>query len=331
MNIVTIIGTRPQYIKVKPLYDYCKKNNINNYLIDTNQHYSDNVSTNLIKELNLTIDKNLWADNSNEINFISEGISMLADNLHLQSKDVDCVVVLGDTNSTLMASIVAHKMGIKLCHIEAGIRCGDKKRPEEMNRILVDEMANIHFISRRKDAINVSNPVYVGDLEYSFLNKIEKNCSDITYDGSIVMTIHRQENINEKSLNRIFDFCNKVKYPIVFPLHHRTDKVIKRYKITIPDNIEIIEPVNYKVMNSLMRVCKGIISDSGGIVKTSPFFGKKCVVPLDKVEWDEVINKGYATNKLDPAWFDEYKVDRDKGFYYVKDSCDIIVSTLRRL
>ena len=173
MNIISIIGTRPQYIKIKPFYDYCKNNNINNYIIDTNQHYSDNVSKILIEELELNIDYNLNTHSENEISFISNSFSSIYNKLkELCSKDT-IILVMGDTNSTLVSSIVAKKMGLKLAHIEAGIRCYDKNRPEELNRILVDEIADIHFTSREKDKENVSNPIYVGDLEYYFLNSNE--------------------------------------------------------------------------------------------------------------------------------------------------------------
>lgn len=330
MNVITIIGTRPQYIKIKSLYDYFKKRNINNYLIDTNQHYSDNVSKDLIKELELDIYKNLKIDTSSEMNFISNGISVIS-NFFLNFKNkIDFLIVIGDTNSTLISSIVSKKMGIKLAHIEAGIRCGNKNMPEEMNRILVDEMADIHFISREKDEVNVSNSFYIGDLEYNYLNKIERNFEkEITYDQPIVMTIHRQENLNIKKINEVFDFCNKIKLPIIFPIHHRTKKFIKKYNILMPKNITIIEPVIYKEMILLLRTCRGVISDSGGIIKTIPFFGKKCVIPSEDVEWDEVIGYGYATKKLDNNWFDDYNIERDMNFYYKKNSCEIIERTLK--
>ena len=265
------------------------------------------------------------------MNFISNGIYVISNFILNFKNKIDFVIVIGDTNSTLTSSLVVKKMNIKLIHIEAGVRCGSKNMPEEINRILVDEMADIHFVSREKDGLNVSNPVYIGDLEYSYLNNIEKEFKeDITYDGPIIMTIHRQENLNIKKINEIFDFCDKVKLPIVFPIHHRTEKFINKYNIMIPKNIITIEPLTYKKMILLLRTCRGVISDSGGIVKTIPFFGKKCIIPSEDVEWDEVINCGYATKKLNNNWFDDYKIKRCKDFYYKKDSCEIIERILRK-
>ncbi len=333
MNIVTIIGTRPQYIKLKPFYDYCKKNNISNTIVDTNQHYSENVSSDLIRELGLEIDLNLAIYGDTEMDFISNGIRVMSDFFDSQRTDAksvkQTVVVMGDTNSTLIAALVAKKKGYRVAHIEAGVRCYDSNSPEEINRLMVDSISDIHFTSRVKDNKNVSNPIYVGDLEYNFLNSIEDDqifC--ISYDKSILLTIHRQENMTTERLNTIFEFCEKLKYPIIFPIHHRTAKFVKDHDIEIPMNISVVDPVGYLTIISMMRECRGIITDSGGITKTSPFFGKKVIVPMDKWEWDEVFTEGYATNKLDEEWFDQFRMNRKMDMYYVENSCEIIVNTI---
>ena len=324
--IIISIGTRPQYIKIKPLYDYFVKNNVCNYIVDTNQHYSDNVSKNLIDDLSLKINCNLGIKSKNEIEFISKTMNSLF-NLYSEILDKNknlTVVVFGDTNSTLASSIVAKKMGLNLAHIESGIRCGDRSRPEELNRIVVDNLADVHFISREKDSKNVFNPIYVGDMEYAFLNGIESSFDDISYDGPILLTIHRQENMDVDKISYIFNYCSKINYPIIFPIHHRTNQFISKNNILVPTNIKVVEPLRYMSMIKTMRYCRGIISDSGGVSKTSPFFGKKCIIPLDKVEWTETIDLGYATNELNLKWFDDYKINRNMELYYVKDCCRII-------
>jgi UDP-GlcNAc3NAcA epimerase len=328
MKIITIIGTRPQYIKIKPLCDYFNNNKIENCLVDTNQHYSDNVSKNLIEELELKIDHNLRIKSADEISFLSNGIRSVHDKLENICDSDSVVAVIGDTNSTLISSIVAKKMGLKLVHIEAGIRCDDPNSPEEINRIMVDSIADIHFISRECDSSNVSNPVYVGDLEYNFLNSIEGRQGKISYDNNILLTIHRQENMNVSSLNKIFKFCDDLQYPIIFPIHHRTFNFVKKNNISIPSNIDVVDPVGFMEITSIMRSCRAIITDSGGITKTAPFFGKKVIVPMEKFEWDEVFDKGYATYVLDRHWFDDYKMERDMNLYYVENSCEIIANKI---
>jgi len=331
MNIITIIGTRPQYIKLKPFYDYCKNNNISNFIVDTNQHYSENVSIDLIQELDLEIDHNLSIYGNDEMSFLSNGINILYDffNSFSGDKNDKTIVVMGDTNSTLAAAMVSKKMGYRIVHIEAGVRCYDSNSPEEINRLMVDSIADIHFTSRIKDNKNVSNPFYVGDLEYNFLNSIEDNqISDISYDKSILLTIHRQENMTVDRLNEIFKFCGRLSSPIIFPIHHRTAKFVKDHNIKIPSNINVVDPIGYLTIISIMRHCRGIITDSGGITKTAPFFGKKIIVPMDKWEWDDVFKLGYATNKLDLKWFEDCEMKRNMNLYYVKNSCKLITDKI---
>jgi len=139
------------------------------------------------------------------------------------------LLVMGDTNSTLAGALVASKNNIFLAHLEAGQRCWDKNRPEEINRIITDEIASIHFVSSMSAIKNVSNPVFTGDMEYFFLNECEKNgiIPNITYEDWYLMTIHRTENTSVERLEQIFDMVRKINKPIHMPIHHRTDKVIK--------------------------------------------------------------------------------------------------------
>lgn len=327
MNLVSVIGTRPQYIKIKPFYDYCLQNKINHSIIDTNQHYSSNVSDIFISEFDLKIDYKLQAENSCPNYFISDSIKKIHDIF----KDI-CpthVLVYGDTNSTLSAAISTKNLGIPLYHVEAGIRCNDTNRPEEINRILIDDLSDVHFISRHKDFSNVNHPVYIGDLEYYFLNSIEKSgkMTNIEYLDFYLMTIHRKENSNVDNIKNILNMCESLKDKIIWPIHHRIKKIISN--MDIPKNIHIIEPLGYMDMIYKLCKCKGIISDSGGVTKTSPFFGKKCIIPLKTNEWDDVVEHGYATLDLNKDWFKNYKIQRNTNIYYEKNCCDIIRDNLK--
>jgi len=330
MKLLTILGTRPQYIKFKPLYDYFIINKIDNLSIDTDQHYDYNISGVFLEELGISIDRHLFSSHESSFGFLSD--SLLKIHGALSEYKPDIVIVLGDTNTSLISSIVAYQMGIKVAHIEAGIRCGDKSRPEEMNRILIDELASFHFISRQKDSANVSNPVLVGDLEYHFLNSLEKEnpkLFNFVYEDCLIMTIHRQENTTKERLETIFSGCEKHNGDIVFTVHPRTRKVIKDNGILVPKNIIMIDPIGYfKMINYLSR-CKGIISDSGGVTKIAPFFGKKCLIPSKNAEWSEVIDEGYGMKGIDVSWFNDYEMPRRKDFYYIENVCERIVDTIR--
>lgn len=326
MKLISVIGTRPQYIKIKPLYDYCIKENIDHTIIDTNQHYSSNVSDVFIKEFNLNIKYKLKVKNNNASYFLSDAITKIYD-IFNEINPVN-ILVYGDTNSTLAAAIVANKMGINVCHIEAGIRCGDKNRPEEMNRILIDELSKIHFVSREKDCSNVANPVYIGDLEYCLLNKLEEEekIQKIEYQNFYLMTIHRQENSNRQKIQEILNFCDKLKYPVIWPIHHRIKPLLK--DISMTDNISIIDPLSYTEMINKLSKCNGIISDSGGVTKIAPFFGKKCIIPLETNEWDDIVKQGYGQLTFDSKWLEDSIIERNKDLYYHTECCETIIKTI---
>jgi UDP-N-acetylglucosamine 2-epimerase (non-hydrolysing) len=328
---MTIIGTRPQYIKIKPWYDYCKENNINNIMIDTRQHFTPNVSDTFIDEFKLEIDHSLNVPNDNPTSFISETIKRVGHNIRRLTPDV--VLVIGDTNTTLAAALASNKLGVKVGHIEAGIRCGDKEKPEEMNRIIVDELSEVHFISRQNDRHNVDSPFFTGDLEYKLLNKFEDDglVSPIEYQDFFLMTLHRQENLNFKRLKLILEFCRELKETIIFPIHHSTEKAMENGIISFSPNIKISQPMNFKQIVDCLCKCKGIISDSGGITKISPYFGKKCILPVKDEEWTEVIDKGYGIKELNVSWFDDYEIKRDRDFYYREDCCEVIWETLNEI
>ena len=125
MKILSVIGTRPQYVKIKPIFDFCNENKINHVIVDTNQHYSKNVSDYFINEFSLIINHNLQVNNSNELHFITKTMEMFAEVIDLENPDF--VLIYGDTNSTLSSSLVCYKKNIPFAHVEAGLRCGNIK------------------------------------------------------------------------------------------------------------------------------------------------------------------------------------------------------------
>jgi UDP-N-acetylglucosamine 2-epimerase len=315
MKILSIIGTRPQYIKVKPIYDYCLTHNIDHEIIDTNQHYSESVSSNIIKGLGLIISKNINATGETEVEFIADAANKIEKLLSQYKKEDIFVLIYGDTNSSFAAALACYKNEIRCAHIESGIRSGNNKIPEEINRLYIDSIADINFCTNDNDLTNVNNGILTGDLEYELLNhmNIERAESDFG-----LMTIHRQSNVNIDSIQRIFKFCENLGR-IVFPIHHRL-KSQKWFKsISIPSNIEIVDPLNYHTMVNAMASCKFILTDSGGVLKTSPFFGKRTLILRQEVGWINVINSGYAKlcnfTESDLSWVLSGPLPQSDSFY----------------
>jgi UDP-GlcNAc3NAcA epimerase len=311
MKILSIIGTRPQYIKIKPIFDFCKKNNINHEIVDTRQHYSHNVSDALIENLDLNIDYSLNLSWTNELSFISECIKTLG-SLY-EARRPDLIIVYGDTNSTLCAALAAYKLKIPLAHVEAGERCFDLSVPEELTRRLVDDASEYNFCSSVGAMQNLSNGIYCGDLEYELLNQINPN---ITFQNFGVMTIHRQANSNTKSLIRILSLCDRIPFDINFYIHHRIRPLLPG---DIPPNVNILDPCTYTDMVDRLSSCSFIITDSGSIQKTSPFFGKRTLVMREKSEWKKTETENFAKlvefSEKDIPWLLEGRTNRNKIFY----------------
>jgi UDP-GlcNAc3NAcA epimerase len=324
-KILSVIGTRPQYIKIKPFFDYCDKNHIQHVIVDTLQHYSYNVSDVFIKEFGLHIDHSVNIENLDELSFISNLILKLKDIYLKESPDI--ILVYGDTNSTFAAALAAYKLNIPLAHIEAGER-GFHMIPEEVNRIFVDTVSNLKFCSSKKSASNLSDGIFSGDLEYEFLNNINP---DVSYGDFGVMTIHRQGNMSIDRLQKIFSFLARLKCDIKFFMHHRTRIFMASNKILMPQNIKILEPCGYKEMVRNMAESRFIITDSGSVQKTSPFFGKKALIMREEgLEWKKTEDFNYARKckftDEDIEWISDFKIDRDKRFYMNQSGvCKLII------
>jgi UDP-N-acetylglucosamine 2-epimerase len=316
MQILSIIGTRPQYIKVKPFYDFCISRGIDHQILDTLQHYSDGVSKDLIKDLDLSINFNLDIKNKDEINFISQCIKKISE--ILEKRKPGFVLVYGDTNSTFCAALACYKAKIPFGHVEAGLRCGDIKVPEEVNRIFSDLTADIHFCPTRiPEESSLSNPVIVGDLEYELLNTFNP---EISFGDYGVMTLHRQDNCNPKRLQEILDFCGRLQGNIIYPVHHRMNRYLQN--ASIPSNIETVDPLSYTKMIEKLSGCGFILTDSGGIQKISPFFGKPALIFRSKTEWQETETRGYCQKFDSIKGAEEFlgrKLTPDKRFYLIGD------------
>lgn len=303
------MGNRPQFIKLAPISRELRKRNIENIIIHTGQHYDENMSDIFFKELGIPQpDINLEVGSGTHAQVTAKAMIKLEEVLIEQSPE--CLVVYGDTNSTLAAALVASKLCIPIVHVEAGPRTYNKKNPEECNRIIVDHLSTGLCTPNRessknlkKEGINDKNIFFTGDVMYDeflyclsqqkdneFLSRFPKNY--------ILMTWHRQENTYcRERMEKILNFIKQIEYPIIFPIHPRTKKMIKKYGLEEQlfglANINIIDPVGYKEMVMLLGNCKFLISDSGGTSKEASFVRKKCIYMLNFEVWPDLQEAGY--------------------------------------
>ncbi|MBY0501219.1 MAG: UDP-N-acetylglucosamine 2-epimerase (non-hydrolyzing) [Alphaproteobacteria bacterium] len=317
MKIVTIIGARPQFIKAASVSKVFRKKGIEEFILHTGQHYDSEMSGIFFKELDLkSPDLNLHIHgglHGQQTGRMLEAI----ENVLLQEKP-DRVLVYGDTNSTLAGALAASKLHIPLDHVEAGMRCFNKKTPEEVNRVLTDHLSTLLFsptttatYNLKQEGLGEDHIKEVGDVMYDAVLHFkplaaakEESILDLLKlqkKSYYLATIHRAENTNTPKLLieifRAFETLSK-DVPIVLPLHPRTKEKIESLNITTK-NITIINPVGYLDMLWLTHYASLVLTDSGGLQKESYFAGVPCLTLRDETEWIELIEAGW--NKLIPV------------------------------
>lgn len=307
MNIHVVVGTRPQYIKWAALED-AFRNTFNVTVIDTGQHYDSRLSTVFFEDFRLRpADLNLGMGSGRHAKQTGTMMVKLEDFWY--DKHIDLVVVLGDTNSTLAGALAAAKLRIPIGHVEAGIRSFNKTMPEEINRVLTDHVSTLLWCptktavrNLRREAI-VRGVIQTGDVMYElFLRMKHRIASEeqVLHDLHLknkdygVMTIHRQENTKDKKrLAPVFRAVSRLRYPIVFPVHPRTQVIIRSMSTVLPKNLILLGPEGYIRFLSLVQHATVVITDSGGLMRECAWLGVPCVVLRDETEWPELVERGW--------------------------------------
>ncbi|MGG7058004.1 non-hydrolyzing UDP-N-acetylglucosamine 2-epimerase [Clostridium tertium] len=307
MKIITVVGARPQFIKAAPVSRELRKY-FDEKLVHTGQHYDDNMSKIFFEELGIPLpDYNLKIGSGSHGKMTGEMLAKLEE-IYINEKP-DCVLVYGDTNSTLAGALAASKLLIPVIHVEAGLRSYNKAMPEEQNRILTDNISKLLLVPTVDAEKNLKNEgitegVYnIGDVMYDavlMFKEISKSKEYLLKDLNILpnkyilTTIHRAENTNDiNRLKNIIEALNESNEMVILPLHPRTKKFVSDYGLTFNENIKIIEPIGYLEMLMLESNAKKIVTDSGGVQKEAYFMGKPCITMRDETEWVETVEVGW--------------------------------------
>ena len=322
-KIFSIVGARPHFIKAAPLMEILSESKFELKTIHTGQHYDSNMSDIFFDQLKLpTPQINLGVGSGTHATQTSQvmtGVEKI-----LIDEKPDFVIVYGDTNSTLGATLAAAKLYIPIIHIEGGVRCENKKMPEEINRAIIDKLAfynacpsqlavdNLH----KEGIFNSAN--FVGDFMFDTyclareqINKIDNPLKEynISPKNFILSTIHREESTASYSrLESILNLFSNLDYPVILPLHPRTKKLLisNSYNFESNVNLKIIEPVGYLEMIHLLINSKLVITDSGGLTKESFWSSIPCITLMDVTTWPETVDLGW--NKL--AGLDTNKIEK---------------------
>jgi len=303
MKIISIVGTRPQFLKMIPLsMEFEKHSNIESIIIHSGQHYDSNMSADIFTSLNVKQPDYILKREGDTLIQNLTNMMIGIENVVLKEKP-NIIIVFGDCDTTTAGALVANKNNIFLIHIEAGMRSYNRKMPEEINRLITDNISDLLLcstsdsLSKLKNENINTNAFYVGNLQIDLLDIISKKNHNpiflqqinVQKNNYVLMTIHRAYNTNKTSLHKIFSQLKLLKFKIIFPIHPRTKNVIEKENISIPENIQLIEPVNYINMCVLQKFSKFIITDSGGIQPEAYFLKKKCIVLRSETEWIEPI------------------------------------------
>ena len=308
MKIATIIGARPQFIKASMVSkEISKQNNIKEIIIHTGQHFDKNMSHVFFEEMGIP-EPNYNLNIHSLPHGAMTGRQIEEIEKLLMKENPDWIMAYGDTNSTLAGVLAAVKLHIPIIHIEAGLRSFNRKMPEEINRIICDQISNLLLCPSETAVINLNNEgitvgvhnvgdvMYDASLHFSQVSENEShilNHLDLEPQKYILATIHREENTNFRNrLKNIFSAFSEAPLPIVIPMHPRTKKKLIEFDIPLNGQVKPIEPVGYLDMIMLEKNAKKIATDSGGIQKEAYFFGVPCITLRDETEWIELVNCG---------------------------------------
>lgn len=308
MKIVTIIGARPQFIKASVVSKaILEADGIEEILVHTGQHFDENMSNIFFEQLGIPRPHYQLDIHGGSHGDMTGRMLIEIEKVLLKEKP-DRVMVYGDTNSTLAGALAAAKLHIPVAHVEAGLRSFNMRMPEEVNRILTDQLSDLLLCPTDAAIENLEKEGFLGKTDVT----VEK-VGDVMQDSAmlfstqavqpigvndqrpfILVTLHRAENTDSiDRLSSIVSALNEIHntiMPVVMPLHPRTKKVLDEYNLTL--EVDLIDPVGYLEMIWLLQHCALVLTDSGGVQKEAFFFAKPCVTMRDQTEWVELIDAG---------------------------------------
>lgn len=319
MNIVSVVGARPQFVKLKPVDSALSRLDQNHIVVHTGQHYDPNMSDVFFSGLSLPEPKfNLDIGSGSHGEMTGKMLSSL-ESVFTQVQP-DYILVYGDTNSTVAAALAAVKMSIPIGHIEAGLRSYNREMPEEINRIVTDHVSNQLFAPTPLAAANLEreglsqNTYLTGDVMADLVIDLMPKIAEMSHFNFgnkskpfVVVTIHRASNTdNASQLSRLITSIHNLSHPVILVAHPRLVASAKKFGLSLlAPNIELVEPLPYLEMLSLVHNSIGLITDSGGLQKEAYILGIPCITLRKETEWTETVDSGMNVLAPDGENLDE--------------------------
>lgn len=318
LHLTCVVGARPNFMKVAPILDAAAgRSDVQCRLVHTGQHYDERMSTLFFTELGLP-KPDVYLGVGSGSHAVQTAKVMIAFDEVLDQNPTDVVLVVGDVNSTLACALVAVKRGIKVAHVEAGLRSGDRTMPEEINRVLTDQISDYLFLTERSAADNLAAEgipaerfYFVGNVMIDTLlhHRERSQQSDIvsrlgqTPKGYAVCTLHRPSNVDnadaaENTVRALEILAQRL--PVVLPMHPRTQARLEQFGLAeralAGGRVQIVEPLGYLDFLALMDQARLVFTDSGGIQEETTVLGVPCFTFRENTERPITITEG--TNRL---------------------------------
>jgi UDP-N-acetylglucosamine 2-epimerase (non-hydrolysing) len=337
-KILVVVGTRPNFIKVTRFKEQASKNGIEIKIVHTGQHFDDKMADVFFKQFKLYPDYFLIIPQNLSREALIDAIRLELENLLNKTFTPDLVVVVGDVNSTLAGALAAKNCGIKLAHVESGLRSNDLTMPEEINRIATDKITDYFFVTENSGLDNLTaergnkqHVYFVGNTMIDTMVAFEKEIENssvledlsVSKKGFVLMTMHRPATVDSKEgLIKLLDILKEInkKYKIIFPVHPRTTKNIDAHGLKEQfgsiNGLQFTPPLDYFSFQKLIKYSSFILTDSGGIQEESTFLRVPCLTLRPNTERPVTCTVG--TNTLVPFEVNEilkYISEIEKGIY----------------
>lgn len=308
MKIVSIVGARPQFIKAAAVSRKLQGRH-EEVLVHTGQHYDYEMSGIFFEGLELPKPKASLGVGSGSHGFQTGAMLKAIEDVLLVERP-SCVVVYGDTNSTLAGALAASKLSIPIAHVEAGLRSFNRRMPEEINRVMADHLSDLLFCPSETAVSNLAaegvsqNVHLVGDVMLDVLNWAKERLGakqsailerlGLSRQAYLLATVHRSENTDDVAkLSCILSAFNAVDETVVFPVHPRARKIVTEMGFRPEPHVHLIDPLGYLDMIALVESARLVLTDSGGLQKETYWLGVPCVTLRNETEWVETVEAGW--------------------------------------
>jgi UDP-N-acetylglucosamine 2-epimerase len=305
-RILTVVGARPQFVKAAPVSRVLRQRHTE-FLLHTGQHYDDAMAGRFFRDLGLPRpDCDLGVGSGTHGDQTAR--MLVGVERAIAEWGPDLVLVYGDTNSTLAGTLAAAKLGVPIAHVEAGLRSFDRTMPEEINRVVADQLSALLFCPSEAAARNLSREGMtsgvhiVGDVMIDQLEAVRDQIARSTIleelgleeRGYLLATVHRAATVDDPSqLASVLAAFGRCGRPVVFPVHPRTRAALEARGAQPNGPVRMVPPVGYLDMLRLQRSARAVITDSGGVQKEAYWLGVPCVTLRDRTEWGETVEAGW--------------------------------------